>query len=409
MMQAATKPREEVLTALDGIDWSFDSHLGYAMDNRDVFDARRHHWYPATFVPELPRALIQLTTHQNALVLDPFGGIGTTMFQAFDVGRRAIIQDLNQVAVKFCRNLVILLRSPDSFPEEPAMPRTPSAMVNQGLGQAPRNSHLEALRPWFNPETFEGVGFVHQAVLQESDEATRAAMEIALSASLMGLVGQEKGWGYIADNMRPRPEQIKDPKPAIARFLMQYRRLAKDVTEFKQRLRPESLAYMRSHDPEEIVRLGDSRTVDGVRDGSADLLLTSPPYPSMADYATSQRLSYYLHGSEPDEDLRIEIGARRRRTRSQALEEYRQGLAEVNATWLPKISQGGYACFVMPAYPDSDPRRKETVEATMGDVEAHGFTRVTEFRRELPTRRRHHNEAWGRLSQEWIFLFQRED
>ena len=57
---------------------------------------------------------------------------------------------------------------------------------------------------------------------------------------------------------------------------------------------------------------------ENVPDNSVDLVITSPPYPNMTDYVTSQRLSYYFLGlgladKSRLKDLDLEIGPRIRR------------------------------------------------------------------------------------------------
>ena len=52
--------------------------------------------HPATFPPELVRRMIVSSCDDNSLVLDVFGGAGTTAMVALQLGHRAITIDLNQ-------------------------------------------------------------------------------------------------------------------------------------------------------------------------------------------------------------------------------------------------------------------------------------------------------------------------
>jgi len=51
--------------------------------------------YPARFHPEFARAIIELYSSPNDVVLDPFMGGGTTIVEALALGRRAIGVDVN--------------------------------------------------------------------------------------------------------------------------------------------------------------------------------------------------------------------------------------------------------------------------------------------------------------------------
>src|SRR6202043_3342125 len=51
--------------------------------------------HPATFPPELVRRMIVSSCDDNSLVLDVFGGAGTTALVALQLGHRAITIDIN--------------------------------------------------------------------------------------------------------------------------------------------------------------------------------------------------------------------------------------------------------------------------------------------------------------------------
>jgi site-specific DNA-methyltransferase (adenine-specific) len=58
-----------------------------------------HAKHPATFPEEIPRRLIQLFSFHGELVLDPFGGVGTTAKAGVPLGRRVMCVDQNQTYV----------------------------------------------------------------------------------------------------------------------------------------------------------------------------------------------------------------------------------------------------------------------------------------------------------------------
>lgn len=51
--------------------------------------------HPAVFPPEIPRRLIKLFSFHGEVVLDPFGGVGTTALAAAELGRRSLSIDQN--------------------------------------------------------------------------------------------------------------------------------------------------------------------------------------------------------------------------------------------------------------------------------------------------------------------------
>ena len=62
-----------------------------------------HELHPATFPVEIPKRLTKLFSFWGEIVLDPFGGVGSTAIAALREGRRAICVDQNPKFVKEMR------------------------------------------------------------------------------------------------------------------------------------------------------------------------------------------------------------------------------------------------------------------------------------------------------------------
>ena len=62
--------------------------------------------HPAPFPEMLPERLIKLYTIQGDVVLDPFGGSGTTMKVARDLKRNSVIYEVNAKYMELIKNNV---------------------------------------------------------------------------------------------------------------------------------------------------------------------------------------------------------------------------------------------------------------------------------------------------------------
>ena len=58
-----------------------------------------YHRYPAKFIPQIVSRLLEKYTKEGDLVVDPFGGCGTTLVESKVMGRPSIGVDINPVAV----------------------------------------------------------------------------------------------------------------------------------------------------------------------------------------------------------------------------------------------------------------------------------------------------------------------
>ncbi len=412
---AAGSEERRALIVLSNIDWSFDTPLYSRTHNRMLFDCRKHHWYPATFVPEIPYSLIEVLSTPGQVVYDPFGGIGTTVMQALVLGRRPYSIERCKVAVEYVQSVWRLLDR-----------RTDIATVRRSLeevrgrydgGRGYVAEFLEVdeeygglLQRWFNEDTFNEVAFLILEERRQDDGVVRAAIRVALSATLKAVAAQDKGWGCIADNVRPKAEQLGKTRHAVSRFARNGAVLLREIEAARSCMGEEALDFVGSVEIADHVRHGDSRTDRMVTTGNVDLVVTSPPYPNMTDYATSQRLSYYLLGAKPDEDFRSEIGARRRRKRSDALDGYRDDMRAALGLVVEQMREGAYACFVMPTFAVDrvdNQRRRRVVDECLATLVEKGLTQVHQLERVLPVRRRHHNQHWTSLERETIHVYRR--
>jgi hypothetical protein len=89
---------KEMATRLHGVGWDFKK----AVANRRSIHS--FHSYPARFIPEIPRAVIQeLKPAPNTLVFDPFCGCGTTLVEAQLAGYASCGVDLNPIGCLISR------------------------------------------------------------------------------------------------------------------------------------------------------------------------------------------------------------------------------------------------------------------------------------------------------------------
>ncbi len=398
-------------TILKSINWNFYQRSAFSPYEAHPFNCRRHHWYPATFVPEIPFTLIEVLTLPNAVVYEPFAGIGTTYFQALLLNRKPIATEICSVAVEYMRSLFILFNPELTFDSLKGDLKEMCKDFNPHkdyTSNVPKNVLIDNLRPWYSEDTLKQLSFLFIKEASCSDKAMKAAMQISISATLKTVSSQDRGWGCIADNVLPKQKQVKD-KEVFDLFNKHVNRLLKDISEHLKYVMHGYDSIYKELSEKQTIFHEDVRECKEIPNNFVDLVVTSPPYPNMTDYVTSQRLSYYFLGFDlTDRDL--EIGARSRRARKDAIDRYLEVMQRANEVISQKIKSGGYACYVMPAFNmdnKNNSNRRRIVQKVLSSMDEYDLIKEEEYERILPTIRRSHNIKWASLEREKIYLFRK--
>lgn len=392
---------------LDRINWTFPESSIRDRRTFDLLDARQMHWYPATFIPEIPYSLIQVLSEPGQAILDPFAGTGTTIWQAELLGRAGHGLEINAVAVEIMRSTWAILSS--GSPLEAF--RKVRFAVSGSMAAGSLMELDSRLVPWYSDGTLDELRVLRHAQAALQTDAERGLLFLSISSLLRTLSEQRRGWGCVADNMKPRAQDLTaapSSRQAITRVLQRALQIASGLESFAMGLRRRGLDVDARHMPSRIVE-GNILDIAGLYDRSFDLVITSPPYPGMMDYATSQRLSHYWLGLDPDVALRSELGARRRRSRANSLDQY---LVDMNRAFSgvgDVTARSGFLCLVLPEFENSSHQadRRAVLEAIVAHVGRSGFDEFWSAVRNLPTDRRQLNQGWAKLKRERIVVFRK--
>lgn len=98
-----------VIDKLQSINWNFGNRKIVDKETAFPFNNRKYHTYPATYIPEIPFTLIEILSKRGDIVLDPFGGIGTTLVQALIQERVPVSIDNNLIASKIAEDFFCII------------------------------------------------------------------------------------------------------------------------------------------------------------------------------------------------------------------------------------------------------------------------------------------------------------
>lgn len=347
-------PLKNVRTALDRVDWNFPSAGNTAKSIHST------HQFPGNFIPQIPSHLIQILSGPGDVVLDPFGGSGTTAIEAIKLGRHAISSDRVTACVFVSSAKLTLLRSPLDNNVKSELLRTLAWVHHcetdtQGLQGEGTNPQLSN---WYADRTLRQLKFLWK-LIEEHSGTTRAILELIFSDVLFACAstGHSKTstgkirrhhWGWVADNVYPVVRVEHDA-----------------ISAFQERLidLPGPTSYQPSGNLLSITMQQDARSV-ALPSSSVDLIVTSPPYVGVIDYSRANRLLYLWMGWNLDRDKGCEIGARYKRGRSKVQEEYLSEISECWAEFYRVLRPGGYCAIVI----GESRKYPGTVDKTLADL-----------------------------------------
>lgn len=303
---------------LADVDWDFPDRTTHS-------DIEGLHPYPAKFVSEIPRALLQrLDVPTGTVVLDPFCGSGTTLVECQRLGIPAIGIDLNPIACLMTRVKTSLVDNEIYVTIAETVGRARSG--NQS--EIPRIPNLDH---WFEAHVQKALAAISGAIA-EAPTRHQELLRLALSSIIVRVSNQESDTRYAAIKKSVTSENV------FVVFERAARQTAKALLERSYPLTDVEVieADTLSVTPDQIGR-------------RVSLVITSPPYPNAYEYWLYHKYRMWWLGLDPLAVKEREIGARAhffKRNHHTAADFVRQMAATfrlLSSVMMP----GGYACFVV--------------------------------------------------------------
>jgi len=277
----------EVAARLAHIDWDFAS----APPSSDVHVI---HPYPAKFIPQIPRHLIELfPPDEGTAVLDPFCGSGTSLVEAVRLGLDAIGIDLNPLACLIAR--VKTGRLPPGFGS--AIRRVGASARSLARAGSVTIPTIPRLDHWFLPDVQIALAALISSIDAEEETDIRNALRVALSSIIVQVSNQESDTRYAAI------DKNVDVQTVFEKFDKAVKNVAGALLSIQDSL---------------FARLGQatvfnqdtlSVTPDQIP-ATIGLVITSPPYPNAYEYWLYHKYRMYWLGMDPLAVRAREIGAR---------------------------------------------------------------------------------------------------
>lgn len=247
--------------------------------------------YRACFKPQLPRFFIQRLTKPGDVVYDPFMGRGTTLVEAALLGRVPFGNDVNPLSVTLTRPRL-------TPPGQTAIGARLQEIDFTDAGELP-----EELLNFYHPETLQEISALRKYLLQRrADGLLDSVDEWIAMVALNRLTGHSPGF-FSVYTMPPNQavsvkSQIKinerrkqtPPRREVSKLILgKSRDLLKDCDDALKAALLKVASQARFS-----TAMADAATT--LPDSSVSLVVTSPPFLDVVDYATDNWLRCWFLG-----------------------------------------------------------------------------------------------------------------
>lgn len=270
-------------------------------DSEDINSSRREskylthgiHDYKGKYYPQLCKSLLNLAgVKSGSSILDPFGGSGTTALEGTLNGYKVYSCDMNPLAVKIQKakidvlelNPTILLDALKSFLF--SMGSFNNSQTYTFLFEVlPQSAHQE-LESWFPQRVLNKLSFILEKIHKIPDGRISNLLKVVLSNIIREVSQQDPSDLRI----RRRSEQLVDA-PVIELFTNQLQTQLRKLECFLNSIENCPFIFQKP-----TIWEGDSRDFNsfsklGLKEGSIDAIVTSPPYATALPYIDTNRLS----------------------------------------------------------------------------------------------------------------------
>lgn len=358
-------------------DWTFEK-----ANTREATHAA--HPYPAKFIPQIPRALIEaLHPGDDSAVLDPFCGSGTTLVEAATADIPAVGIDLHPLACLISKVKV----TPLSCSLEEAARAALARGSTRPVPEIPRLDH------WFTVPVQQVLADLVASIEQETQPDTRDALRVAFSSIVVRVSRQESDTRYAAVENNIEPQDVKDLFLRAARTIGNaVSNTWDDAPRPRVRIVNKNILHVT---PEEV-------------GAKVSLVVTSPPYPNAYEYWLYHKYRMYWLGMDPLHVRKNEIGSRCHffKKNPASADDFRVQMTEVFRLLHKVLVVGGHACFQV-GNSKIRGRLVDNGELLRLAAEPFGFRNVETVSREIPLTRKAFNPSHARIREERILVFRR--
>lgn len=267
--------------------------------------------YLGAFPPSLASYFIKFFTDENDLVFDPFSGRGTTILESRILNRNSFGSDLNPIALALSKAKSHFLKKKEIISRIDEL----ESSYDYALYLPEAQAESDEIHLIFHQGTIAQLCYLKDELLTSS-----CKIDQFLIGAILGIMhgGERKDGtsGYLSISM---PNTFSMSPEYVRRFVQtrELKRVNRNVFDilrekvervFSKHTSPKKESFVIECDAKEVSKSTDLKK----HQGKVDLLLTSPPYLGIVNYAKQNWIRSWFLNSDPieiseklDDDLNI--------------------------------------------------------------------------------------------------------
>ena len=269
------------------------------------------------------------------------------MTEAQRLGRRAIAIDINPIALQIIaakalnRSAHDIRQITDEIIADVASLLGDDLVSHNETDSVQKHPPTVQLAKWYS----ESVGADLCRLWDYCGSQTgdrRVICDASFSSILKRACRETRHWGYVCDNVQPKDDVVGRNLSVLALLDACLKKLSKGYDEREK-------ALQTSAQLSGITCISESAlsALVTVEAATASLVLTSPPYFGVHDYAKSQRLSMEWIARDIAQVRDQEIGARSKRSRRSGAEDYLREMTDVFRAAYRALKPGGWLAVIV--------------------------------------------------------------
>lgn len=318
-----------------------------------------YHRYPAKFLPNVVKKIIEDYAPDCNVIADLFAGCGTTLVEAKAHGKRSIGTDINPVAQ--------LITKVKTTPIEPTALQQAYDAIIASFDYYDEADYInikkhERIDYWFFPSEKAQIAFLFSLVNNaDIDEVTKDFFFVCISHILKNCSK------WLQSSTKPQIDPVKTISDPFDEFKRHCQKMIKTNRAYYDELTAKGFLGVQCD-----IRLEDARHTS-IAGGSVDVIITSPPYVTSYEYADIHQLTGYwmeyisnmqefrkrfigtsysgntsleVHGSELGQTIVNELAEKSKHI-AHDVAQYFNDMEKVSLEMVRVLAQSGQACIVI--------------------------------------------------------------